>query len=236
MAYRHGEGEDADESELHVIDPVSLESRLTFKTRQEDFEGFHVRSFTPDGKLMVGTAGYYLQKEPKLVWENEMVWWDARSGREKNRLLVGRNIYLAQECHSQDSKWMAVANSRAPQLELYMFRHTDQTLQHTIPLEQAEEASTPFAQRPVFSPDGEHVIVVVNDAPKGANDRMDPSKYPRPRIYVISVEQGKIIKTFLAPRGWAISPQFSPDGKSFVISGHRKVMFCDWEAMRKEFN
>ncbi len=221
---------------LLTIDLNSFESRTTLTWDLPEHDNISVVSFTPDGRYMVGFHQSILRADAQPDIDVDIVWWDAQTGKERKRSYFGRNTGVSHHAYSPDGKFLAKTNARVPELQLYLFRTADQTLQHTVPLAKAEAELQPLASSTVFSPDGNYAVVCVKRRRMNKFAKHIPLEIPleqqeQPRIHIIDVESGAIVKTLVGPQGWATSPQFSPDGKTFAISGPDTVMLWDWATM-----
>jgi len=209
---------------VKVLDVATAEEKLSIPIT-EPFTNAGVFGFTPDGRLLIGATQTYPARNNYESWDSALKLWDVSSGKEVASFTPGEKKSGFQgPAFSPDGRTLAMTNWMGEQSKLFLFDLPARKLIETVILGEKS-----ILREPVFSPDGNWIVVPTQAWPEDQLRAREPAveELAQPRILVVDVATGKVRETIVAPQGICASACFSPDGRTLATSGHGKVLLWD---------
>jgi WD40 repeat protein len=212
---------------LKLLDTATGRERLSIPVTDK-YAQVAVKTFSPDGRLMVGNSTVYEQAKKWDRSQSWLTWWDAATGKELASLAGEKEEYFFGHNFAPDGRTLAAVNLGSETRKLLLFRSSDRKLIHTVTLGRQAHGERLIAREPAFSPDGRWLAVVTQtfpDIPGGGE--VSALDVAQPRIHLIDVASGTIREMLIAPQGFAMSVCFSPDGHTLATGGDSRVLLWD---------
>lgn len=194
----------------------------------------HMRTFTPDGRLMFGTLRVFQTRKKYDAERCWLKWWDADTGREIASFEADEKNTFSSLCCSPDGQVLAAINWHWKGLaaqKLFLYSVPEKRLLRTIVLDTKSEGLRPIASAPVFRPDCKWLAIVTRMYPEYGEEVNDPRDLPQPRIHLIETATGTIRETMISPQCFSGAPCFSPDGRTLATGGYGRVLLWDLTKM-----
>jgi WD40 repeat protein len=187
------------------------------------------RTFASDDRILVGEV----QKvDESNNWENShesLMFWDAKSGQEV--------FSLPGKRPGETFGWIAKsADGQIIVADAYRrFDDNDERIVIVdIPSKQSKSLDMPtntYIGRPVFHPSGRWFVVPTQaKVPDDEDGELPPEECPQPQLLLVSVAEGKILETLVAPPANVPSAAFNPEGTLMATSGYGEVLLWDFGA------
>ncbi|HVU86068.1 MAG TPA: hypothetical protein VHD36_02025 [Pirellulales bacterium] len=184
------------------------------------------RTFALGDRVLVGSVGQMKSKKDFLSVTEELKVWDVATGREVLSIASPEGTQrLGYMIASPDGQFVAAnaynnfaeKEARESFLLVDIARGTWQAV---------DVPPGARAGKAVFHPSGKWLAVESQIYPPG--DDWEADEVPQPRIQLISVPEGKVLETVVAPQCFINSIAFSPDGSTMATSGLGAVLLWDF--------
>ena len=212
---------------IKFFDVATGEEKLSIPIT-EGLTWAYVTAFSPDGRLMLGSAQKFPERDAQ-TWRTTLKVWDAATGHELASYPAEHADTHPLLTFCPDGRTVAASwFNGTPGRRYFDGRLSFYDVRSLRPLRTVDLAEQAHVSAPAFSPDGRWLAVTTRFYPDHEQTLTSaPEDQPQPRIHLVEVATGELLETLVAPQGFSGSLCFSPDGNTLATAGQGKVLLWD---------